>query len=457
MRKNMRRWVGALLGIILVSNCGIDVRATGVNNTETTAVQGELTPEQKREQLLQEAYNKEIETNAISGWPQGPQIYGESAIVMDMQTGAILYGKGIDEQRYPASITKILTALVALENSSLTDMVTFSQQSVLGLENGYSHIGMKAGEQITMNDALHALMLASANEVAYAIGETVGGTHEHFIEMMNEKARELGCEGTHFINTNGIFDEEHYTTARDMALISKAAFEHQELLNIVQTLQYTVPATNLETETRTFQQKHKLIANGDFFDARCIGGKTGYTEEACNTLVSVMEEDGRKIVAVIMKSKKDTYPDTKKICDYAFQNFEEVNIAENEKSKKLKGIDPEACVTLPAGVSFDDLEWKLDDNGNLNYSYEGQLVGTTKASMKQDVKAVAEKKSEKKHAGKKNVIVIIAVVIAALLAGGGILYLLLLKRQRDKRRRERRRRIMRERRRRQERQDNLFD
>lgn len=453
MGRNRKRWVGVLLSIILVSNCGFNVQATEANKEAEE-------PPQTYEQMMEELQNKKIETNEIDGWPKGPKIYGESAIVMDMETGAVLYGKGIDEKQYPASITKILTALVALENSSMTDMVRISQDSVDCLTYEYSHIGLRPGEEITMEDALYALMLASANEVAYAIGETVGGTHDNFVRMMNEKAVELGCEGTHFINTNGIFDNNHYTTARDMALISRAAFSSPELLTIVQTLQHTIPPTNQEEESRTFQQKHKMLRRGKYFDERCIAGKTGYTDEACNTLVTVMKQGDREVVAVILKSKKDTYPDTKKICDYAFEQFQKVNISENEKTDKLENIDLSACVTIPKGRTFGELQWDLDQKGNLNYTYKDQLVGTTKASLKQE-KKIVEKKD--KEVAKKNVVnkdktlkilKITGIVFGAVLLIGGMIFLhhLLIMRRRRKRYLQKRRKMLleRERRRRSE-------
>lgn len=373
----------------------------------------QLSPEQQREADINASYNKTIESNEIKDWPQGPQVYGDSAIVMDMKTGAILYAKGIDEQRYPASITKILTALVAIENSKPTDMVKFSEESIQSLQPGYAHIAMKAGEEISMKDALHALMLASANEVAYAIGETVGGTHENFIKMMNDKAKELGCTHTHFINTNGMFDEQHYTSARDMALIARAAFSHQELLDIVQTLQYTIQPTNMESQPRIFQQKHKMLLNGKYHDDRCIGGKTGYTEKAYNTLVTVMEQGDMEIVAVIMRSRKDTFQDTKKICDYAFNNFKEVNISENETSKKIRNIEKDACVTLPKNMSFDVLS-KTYKKNKVNYCYAGKIVGETKAKIvegKKGAKKEVEKKTQNPFLMKSIIVVIIILII----------------------------------------------
>lgn len=430
MGRKLKRGIAALLAGILISN-------SGITTVHATAEVENQTPEQSAyEQVLQNAYDKKIETNELKGWPQGPKVYGEAAIAMDMETGAVLYGKGIDEKHYPASITKVLTALVAVENSSLTDTVTITQDSVDCICSGYAHIGMRPGEVITMKDALHALLLASANEVAYAIGETVGGTHENFVKMMNDKAKELGCENTHFINTNGIFDEQHYTSARDMALIARAAFSHQELRDVVQTKQYVIPPTNLVAEQRVFQQKHKMMKNGQYHDDRCVGGKTGYTDEAHNTLVTIMNDGEREVACVILKSRKDTYPDTKSICDYALQNFKQVNIAQNEKSKKLESIDQDAYVTLPANVDFSDLKWKIDANNNLKYTYGGQIVGTTKVSA-EDIKTQIieeEPKQEKKEVISKDLAVKIIIVFAAIaLVAGLILIVMSIKRKRRRR------------------------
>lgn len=428
MKNRIKGGIGILLSMILISQCGGYVQATDVQQPIE-----QMTPEQKKEAEIQASYNKPIESNEIAEWPQGPQVYGDSAIVMDMKTGAILYAKGIDEQRYPASITKILTALVAVENSKPTDMVKFSEESIQSLEPGYAHIAMKAGEEITMKDALHALMLASANEVAYAIGETVGGTHEKFIEMMNDRAKELGCTHTHFINTNGMFDEQHYTSARDMALIAREAFSHQELLDVVQTLQYTIPPTNMESEPRIFQQKHKMLLHGKYHDDRCIGGKTGYTEKSYNTLVTVMEQGDMDIVAVIMRSRRDTFEDTKKICDYAFDNFKEINISAHEKSKEISHITEDSFVTLPKNVEFDKLQRKYT-KGKVNYYYEKQFVGATKAKIKEE-KKISAKKPEKKETTTvitKNIMVVIISLIVVFI----LLFILLTYRRNKKRRRK---------------------
>ena len=177
----------------------------------------------------QAAYDAVPETNGLKNWPQGPHVYANSAIVMEMNSGAILYGKKINDKHYPASITKLLTALVALENADPDDEVYFSEDSVSFLEYGDASIGMRPGEILSMNDALYGMLLASANEVSYAIAESVGkkmgGGFETFIQKMNERCEELGCTGSHWTNANGLHDENHYTTAHDMALIGSAVYQ----------------------------------------------------------------------------------------------------------------------------------------------------------------------------------------------------------------------------------------
>ena len=215
------------------------------------------------EKQKQASYDTVPETNNIDGWPEGPKVYGNSAIVMDMNSGAILYGKKIDEQHYPASITKLLTVLIALENSSLDAEVLFSQESIDILRSDYASIGMRSGEILSMEDALYATMLASANEVAYAVGENVGklmgGDYNTFIQAMNDRSTELGCTGSSWTNANGLHDDLHYTTARDMALITSALYEHEEFRTIAQTLSCTIGPTNLVNEQRVFQQHHKML------------------------------------------------------------------------------------------------------------------------------------------------------------------------------------------------------
>ena len=168
---------------------------------------------------------------AADYWPEGPEVQSPSVILMEMSTGTVLYEKNSDERNYPASITKIMTTLLALENSDLNEVVTFSDDAINNTEG--SGIYRDYGEQMTMEQCLYAVMLNSANECAYAVAEHVGGTVENFVDMMNAKAKELGCTNTHFANPHGLQDENHYTTAHDMALIAQAAYQHETFRIII--------------------------------------------------------------------------------------------------------------------------------------------------------------------------------------------------------------------------------
>lgn len=335
---------------------------------------------------IDSVYNQSVDSNAIEGWAQGPQIYSEAGIVMDIDSGAILYAKNIDSPHYPASITKILTALVALENNELTDIVTITPEDYNFLKKGDNHIGLKNKEEVTMEDALHGTLLASGNEVAHALGSNTEGGYDNFIKLMNEKAKELGCTNSNFINSHGLHDDNHYTSARDMALIGAAAFQNADFRRITSTLQYTIPVTNITNETRTFQNHHKML-----FDWRsqyyeyCVGGKTGYTDKALNTLVTFATKDDVNLVAVVLRThgSGNTYVDTRAMLDYAFENFSKVSVTvDSVDAEGLKSVDKNAYVMLPMGITFDDLDCSVenpanlgDKTGNVTYTYEGQVVG----------------------------------------------------------------------------------
>ena len=238
MRFRKRLLSGLIAGILVMGTVGMNVDAAKIQ-----------VDQQFPAEEVDSVYNQEVDSNALAGWPVGPNIYSESGIVMDMDSGAILYAKKIDDQHYPASITKILTAVVALENSQLTDRVKFTQNCIDFLEYGDAHIGMKVGEEISMEDALYGMLLASANEVSYAIANSVNGGYDNFINMMNEKVAELGGTNSHFVNANGLHNDEHYTSAHDMALIGAAAFKYEEFRKITGTRQYTIGPTALTSDS----------------------------------------------------------------------------------------------------------------------------------------------------------------------------------------------------------------
>ena len=331
------------------------------------------------EEALQAAYDIVPDTNNIRGWPQGPHVYGNSAVVVDMDSGAVLYGKKADERHYPASITKLMTALVALENSEPDDEVLFSQDSVSFLEYGDASIGMTPGEILSMNDAMYGMLLASANEVSYAIAESVGklmgGDYNTFLQAMNDRAEELGCTDSHWMNANGLHNDQHYTTAHDMARIASAVYQFEEFRTVTQTLNYTIGPTNLVGESRTFQQNHKMLwpGNPNYYEY-CTGGKTGYT----------MADNGNmRLVAVLLQDDGDVYADTRAMFDYVYSNFSKVQLKGQPKAEGISSYEDDAAyVVLPAGIDFSSLDSEItitdkkEGTGKVTYFYEGQDVGS---------------------------------------------------------------------------------
>lgn len=313
----------------------------------------------------------EIETDHINGWPQGPDIGSDTAVLMDADTGILLYDKGADVQRYPASITKIMTCLVALENSSLDEQVTFTETGVRNVTADSSNIETKTGEVIGMKDCLYALMLSSANDVAAQIAEHIGGTEQNFIDMMNQKAQEIGCKNTHFTNSSGLPDENHYSSARDMALIFREGLKNSQFKEIVSTSDYVIQPTNMTAGSRTLHNHHPMLTKGEpYYYKGCIGGKTGYTSAAGQTLVTcVKRKTGTYIVVTMYASDIGvSINDTTALLDYGYQNF---------SRKKLEG----GSVLVPSGTDLNSLSVKngdsLDSEGKSEkfYYYEDYYVG----------------------------------------------------------------------------------
>lgn len=282
------------------------------------------------------------EMYADEPWPTGPEVNASSAIVIEADTGAVLYEKDIHTQHYPASITKIMTTLLALENSSMQDVVTFSYDSVHKIEG--THIGIKENEQLTMEQCLYSILLASANEVSYAVAEHVGGSVDNFVNMMNERAAAIGCTDTHFNNPHGLPDEAHVTSVHDMALIAQEAYKNPTFRSITKTVSYSVPATNLTAEERPISNHHKMLKRGAYKYDYCTGGKTGYTNAARYTLVTFAEKDDMTLISVVMQcdTDNDQYKDSIALMDYGFNNFHKVMVSESDLGLQLssKGFFP---------------------------------------------------------------------------------------------------------------------
>ncbi len=284
-------------------------------------------------------------TNLIEGWPQMSGINEESGIVMDADTGAILYSLNRGDIRYPASTTKILTALLTIENAQLSDTVTMTSEGIVHCSDGSTNAGTVAGEEFTVEQCLYIMLLKSANDIAVQLAVHVAGSVSAFADMMNERAAALGCENSHFVNPSGMPDSDHYSCAEDMARIMRECLKNETFRKIVATPRYTVPPTNKNSEQRVYDNHNLLIQpTSEYYYPLDIGGKTGFTQAAWRTFVTAAEKDGMTLIAVTMRGPDKTdFIDAKNLLEYGFNNFSHTEIG---------GVQ----VTLPAGISPDAVE-----------------------------------------------------------------------------------------------------
>lgn len=345
-----------------------------------------------------------VESNEIAGWPQGPAVSARSAILIEANTGTILYAKNIHDRLYPASTTKILTAYIARQNSSLNEMVEYSAEAVNSIDwRNDSNIGIKIGEAITMEQSLYGLMVGSANECGNAIGEHISGSIEAFVELMNKTAQELGCTDSHFVTTNGKHDDDHYTSAHDLALIAQKYFSDELLCKMSDTASYVLPESPTLSRELIPNSKNKLLPNKQYAYEYLVGSKTGYTDIARQNLVSCAEKDGLKLICVVMRDEAPMqYTDTIDLFNYGFSNFKAVNVAENDTTYSVKGnsffitnndifgdsapilsIDKDSYLVLPSNITMEDVDSSLNyeeaANGQaavIHYTYRDQPVGT---------------------------------------------------------------------------------
>ena len=344
---------------------------------------------------------------AKPAWPVPDQeVQSEGAILVDAKSGAVLYGKNIHEPYYPASITKILTALVVIENCDDLDAeLTFSRRAIFDVESGSSNAGYGVGDTITVRTALYAMLLQSANEAANALAEYVAGSFEGFCAMMNMRAKELGCRDSHFANPSGLNNENHYTSAYDFALICRAAFNNETFLQIDGSSYVKLPPNSTYDEPFTVYAHHSMLkrSNKLYYDG-IIGGKTGYTSLAGNTLVTCAEREGLRLITVILNGHQTHYEDTKLLLDFGYDKFKSVNLSESAinnsdiyknlditgegiKGSDVIGLDPNGCITLPMNAGLNDVDseitYELDEEAPLDaiaridYTYDDRKVGYT--------------------------------------------------------------------------------
>ena len=402
-------------------------------STQTTENTTENTPEEKKEnpenaETTENGENKETpeqkpaepeekpeplnQTSSVAedGSIQMPtiDIDATASILVNGETGEIIHADNEHKKTYPASCTKIMTALLALEHLQVDDIVTMEDSDFKDVKNGASNAGLKVGEKITVENLLYCLMLPSGNEAANALARATGGSISDFVNMMNDRAKELGCTNTHFVNPNGLHDENHYSSAYDMYLIAAKAMENSTFATVVNTAQKKLPATNLNEERLLYNTNHLILSrySSVYYD-NCYGIKTGHTTPAGYCLVSYAKQNGYTYYSVVFGAKAGeeyagSFTETKRMFEWAFDNFRmktatAAGAAVTECPVRLgRGSDHVTLVTakdvpvlIPKGLDLAQLDTKITTEksydapiakgqklGTVTYSYKGMKCAT---------------------------------------------------------------------------------
>ena len=347
----------------------------------------------------------EVSTNAIAGWPQGENCKSLTACLIDADTGAVLYDKSMGATMAPASITKVMTLLLALENGNLEDRVAMTETGVHYAESGSMNLYTKVGEEFTVEELIYGTFLYSANDMATQLGEYIGGgSIDNFVRMMNDRAASIGCTGTHFANACGMPDPEHVTTAHDMALIMREGLRREDFRIIINTPSYTIPSTNMTAGERELTSHNPLLVSPAYYYPGTIGGKTGYTDGARHTLINAVNRDGMTLIVVTMHAEDAGYAaeDNINILDYGFNNFAVQSVGKPELTAGG------GKVTLPKGVSVDACTIEEQDAGSSDagemvdwvYRFNGQRVGNLLMTKENAAKYKKELEGAKKTESK---------------------------------------------------------
>ena len=403
-------------------------------------------PASIREQNIAANQAIPVESNHVANWPSGPVVSAESAILMELDTGVILYEKNIHAKEYPASTTKILTSLIAVEECGLDETVTFSHDAVFGIPAGSNHVAMNEGDTLTMEQCLQAILIRSANEVSYAVAEHIGGTWANFADRMNARAKELGCVDSNFVNPNGLPDPNHYTSAYDLAMIGRAFFSNELLCQMTQMPLLRLTKKNGELIDAN---QMELLPGKKYAYEYLVGCKTGYTDDARSCLVSCAEKDGMKLICVVLKDESPNhYEDTLALFSYGFGNFEKKNISQTEtkynidnagfysdndifgNSKPILSLNQNDFFILPKTVDFKDIDSEISysaagDNqvAIIRYSYHGVPIGSASVDLFTDEKGkysfdtVNESKEQEKRSKLPTVIFINVLKVLAWIVG----------------------------------------
>ena len=316
-----------------------------------------------------------------------PIIYSQAAILVDSKDGTVIYEKNANEKMYPASTTKILTAIIALESCSLNEKVTASSEAINSIKSGYTIADIQVGETLSMEDLLYALLIKSANEAANVIAEHIAGNVDNFANIMNSKAKELGCQNTHFVNANGVHNDDHYTTASDLAIIAEYCMKNETFRKIVSTQYYSLPSTPQYTgEERVLKNSNSLlIPEHTYYYPYAIGMKTGFTSEAKNCLIAASKKDDLELISIVLHAEQTEDGRSARYCD-------SINLLEYGNNNYVSHYVEEKKVEI-----------KTDIKDNLEFTEESEMLFNEK------------NQNTSKHLVGKPIFLIAGIMIALLL------------------------------------------
>ncbi|MBR1442267.1 MAG: D-alanyl-D-alanine carboxypeptidase, partial [Firmicutes bacterium] len=438
------------------------------------ASEGTEPEEEASEEIVSEESTEEISTeNAGNSDDTGksdkaPTIVAQSAILIDADTGFILYDKDCHRKSYPASTTKSMTALLAIENTEKTDIITHSDYAINETPWDSSKIYAEVGEKLTMEQALYAVLLASANEVCMAIAEHIDGSVDKFVERMNKKAEELGCKDTHFNNPHGYHDEQHYTSAYDMSLIFKEAIKYPDFLKYISTDYYSIPQTKTNKAHELYNTNQLIWEDSVYYYPECVGSKTGYTNEAGNTLVTYAKKDGVNLISVVMRDEGfNIYSDTKTLMEYGFSLYsspvtiynadqfygqaevqEHYTYNEEERMRELGEVslyvEKDLEMRLPSSIDTSKITKRIsfektaeapvnkgDKFGEIVFTYEEYPIGVCDIVSRDAVERVPEEVFQSEDKRSDIIDIIILIVISVFCVSAVILIFLFIVRYRE--------------------------
>ena len=446
------RLLSALTALMLLVSAAAPVRATESDVPETSAPVETTTPLETTIPIIETEPTMPVGFQGDASVEYGSRTLDakkpltgtddysgkvKAALLYDLGSDTLVFGQNIDEKLYPASLTKIMTCLMTIEmQPDLDVMVTVTKAGLADQEPGGSNVALKVGEEMSVRDLLYCLMVKSGNDAASVLAVHNAGSIEAFVELMNQRAQELGCTGTHYMNAHGLHHDDHYTTARDMAKIAAAAMQYPIFEEIFTTTEYTVPATNLSDE-RELKTTHYLIRSNGYpvvVDSRVLGGKTGNTSKAGRCLVALAEKNGMKLLSVVLGAKASYGPDgysftrygnfeeTSNLLDFAYKRFTTMQVlnptqvggqfpvsggAHNAFGSISQGMS--AAVPLEADYNTIRYEYTLNEGGLTAPISQGEKIGLVRVwygnvcLAQQDLLAAADvQKAKSNGANRQN-------------------------------------------------------